>query len=71
MSIHAWVKAALQADLQAAEAQGFDRLLALRTLLSEVVQMNKAQREVQELAHELQFLADNLDDEREYVFMRP
>ena len=71
MSIHAWVKAALQADLQAAEAQGFDRLLALRTLLSEVVQMNKAQREAQELAHELQFLADNLDDEREYVFMRP
>ena len=71
MSIHAWAKAVLQADLQAAEAQGFDRLLALRTLLSEVVQMNKAQREVQELAHELQFLADNLDDEREYVFMRP
>lgn len=71
MSIHAWAKAALQADLQAAEGQGFDRLLALRTLLSEVVQMNKAQREAQELAHELQFLADNLDDEREYVFMRP
>ena len=30
MSIHSWARIALEADLQGAEAQGFDRLLALQ-----------------------------------------
>jgi len=46
-------------------------VMALRALLSEVVQQSKALRDAQELAHELQFLADNLDDDRDYAFMRP
>ncbi|MGG2395796.1 hypothetical protein ACJRW5_02445 [Pseudomonas sp. SH1-B] len=71
MSIHSWAKTALCSALQDAEAQGFDRLLALRALLAEVVQQNNALRDSQELAHELQFLADNLDEDRDYAFMRP
>jgi hypothetical protein len=71
MSIHSWARIALEAELQGAEAQGFDRLLALRALLAEVVEQNRGLRDAQELAHELQFLADNLDDERDYAFMRP
>lgn len=71
MSVQSWAKTELESDLQAAEAQGFDRLLVLRALLSEIVQQNKVLRAPDELAHELQFLADNLDDERDYAFMRP
>ena len=71
MSIHSWARNALVEDLRAAQAQGFQPVLALRALLTEIVQQNKALRDAQELAHELQFLADNLDDERDYSFMRP
>ncbi|CAM3691167.1 hypothetical protein [Ectopseudomonas alcaliphila] len=71
MSIHSWARSALHDDLRDAEAQGFERLMVLRALLAEIVQQNKALRDAQELASELQFLADNLDDDRDYAFMRP
>ncbi len=71
MSIHSWARAVLKVDLQNAKDQGFDPVPALRALLAEIVQMNKELRDPEELAHELQFLADNLDDERDYAFMRP
>lgn len=71
MSIHSWARHTLEADLQGAEALGHDRLLALRALLAEVVEQSRGLRDPEELAHELQFLADNLDDERDYAFMRP
>ncbi|QTN44190.1 hypothetical protein H7683_14395 [Ectopseudomonas mendocina] len=71
MSIHSWARKALQEDMHEAQAQGREPVMALRALLSEVVQQSKALRDPQELAHELQFLADNLDDDRDYAFMRP
>jgi len=71
MSIHSWARKALEGDLHDAEAQGYEPVMALRALLAEVVQQNKALRDARELAHELQFLADNLDDDRDYAFMRP
>lgn len=71
MSIHSWARSALHDDLRDGETQGYETVVALRALLSEVVQRSKALRDPQELAHELQFLADNLDDDRDYAFMRP
>ncbi|HEY1027185.1 MAG TPA: hypothetical protein VGE28_06090 [Pseudomonas sp.] len=71
MSVHQWARAAVQADLHSAAEQGFDSLMALRALLAEVVEQNRQRRELRELAHELQFLADNLDEDRDYAFMRP
>jgi hypothetical protein len=71
VSIHSWARRALHDDLRDGEAQGFERLIVLRALLAEIVQQNKALRDAQELAGELQFLADNLDDDRDYAFMRP
>lgn len=71
MSVHSWARDAVQDGLHDAEVQGYEPVVALRALLSEVVRQSKALREPQELAHELQFLADNLDDERDYAFMRP
>ncbi|MFV3388130.1 hypothetical protein ACNFCJ_22380 [Pseudomonas sp. NY15364] len=71
MSVHSWARNAVQDDLHDAETQGYETVVALRALLSELVQRSKALRDPQELAHELQFLADNLDDDRDYAFMRP
>ena len=45
--------------------------MVLRALLAEIVQQNKALRDAQELAGELQFLADNLDDDSPLIFIRP
>lgn len=71
MSIHSWARSALHDDLRDAETQGYETVVALRALLAEIVQQNKALRDAQELAGELQFLADNLDDDRDYAFIRP
>lgn len=71
MSVHSWARNAVQGDVHDAAVQGYEPLVALRALLSEVVQQSKALRDPQELVHELQFLADNLDDDRDYAFMRP
>jgi len=43
----------------------------LRALLSAVVERSKGVRSQEDLAAELMFLADNLDDGRDYAFMRP
>ncbi len=71
MSVHSWARDVVQDGLHDAEVQSYEPVVALRALLSEVVQQSKALRDSQELAHELQFLADNLDDDRDYAFMRP
>lgn len=71
MSIHSWAEQHLQNLLLEAEAAGMDTQLVLRALLSAVVQANAHVRSEEDLAHELHFLADNLDEERDYAFMRP
>ncbi|WP_394561274.1 hypothetical protein [Aquipseudomonas alcaligenes] len=71
MGVHQWARQELEASLGRAQEQGFDPLLSLRALLSEAVELNRLEREVADLAQELQFLADNLDPDRDYAFMRP
>jgi len=71
MGVHQWARQSIEQSLQGVEAQGFDQAMALRALLSAVVERSRASRSAADLAAELQFLADNLDDEREYSFMRP
>lgn len=71
MGVHLWARRELEGSLQRAQEQGFDPLLSLRALLSEAVELNRLEREVADLAQELEFLADNLDPERDYAFMRP
>ena len=71
MSVHQWARQELEACLERALGRGFDPLLSLRALLSEAVELNRLEREEADLAQELQFLADNLDPERDYAFMRP
>ncbi|MGY8831705.1 MAG: hypothetical protein ACKVIS_19600 [Pseudomonadales bacterium] len=71
MGVHQWARQAIEQSLQGVEAQDFDQEMALRALLSAVVERSRAGRSAADLAAELQFLADNLDDERDYSFMRP
>lgn len=71
MGVHDWARQALATELAAAEGNGFDEAMALRALLSAIVERSKSVRSIDDLAQELQFLADNLDDGRDYAFMRP
>lgn len=71
MGVHQWARQAIEQSLQDVEGQDFDQAMALRALLSAVVERSRAGRSAADLVAELQFLADNLDDERDYSFMRP
>lgn len=71
MSVYQWARQEVSDSLAAAEVAGFEPGLSLRALLSAVVQQSKAVRSVEDLADELQFLAENLDDREDYPFMRP
>ena len=71
MSVYQWARQELRDSLASAEAAGFEPGLSLRALLSAVVQQSKAVRSAEDLADELHFLAENLDDGQDYGFMRP
>jgi hypothetical protein len=71
MGVHEWARHEIEHSLQRTHEQGFEPLLGLRALLGAVVQRSQVERDAEDLAAELQFLADNLDDQRDYSFMRP
>ncbi|KRW62820.1 hypothetical protein [Pseudomonas sp. TTU2014-080ASC] len=71
MGVYTWARQELEQSLRAAQMQGLDEGMALRALLSAAVECSKTHREIADLASELRFMADNLDDDRDYSFMRP
>lgn len=71
MGVHEWAGQEIQQSVLRANEQGFAPEMALRALLSAVIERSRLARSAADLAAELQFLADNLDDERDYSFMRP
>lgn len=71
MGVHEWARQVIEQNLQGAGVKGVDQAMALRALLSAVIERSRATRSAADLAAELQFLADNLDDARDYSFMRP
>lgn len=71
MGVYQWARQETRQSLELAQEVGFDPGLSLRALLSAVVQQSKAVRNVEDLADELRFLAENLDDSQDYGFMRP
>lgn len=71
MGVHEWARHEVEQSLQRAQEQGFDPALGLRALLGAVVERSRGERATEDLAAELQFLADNLDEGRDYGFMRP
>ncbi len=71
MNIHAWARQALTQGLDAGRQAGFEEALLLRAMLAVLVERSSEVREADDLRQELLFLADNLDDQRDYSFMRP
>ena len=71
MGIHEWARAALERELNDAKQNGLAEELALRALLSAVVERSTRLRSAGDLAQELIYLADNLDPDQDYGFMRP
>ncbi|MGE8188550.1 hypothetical protein [Pseudomonas sp. NPDC086278] len=71
MSVYEWARQELRQSLDAAQEVGFDPGLSVRAMLSAVVQHSKTLRSAEDLADELRFLAENLDDSQDYGFMRP
>jgi hypothetical protein len=71
MSVYEWARQELRQSLDGAQEVGFDPGLSLRALLSAVVQQSKTVRSTEDLADELRFLSENLDDDQDYGFMRP
>jgi len=59
-----------QALAQAAEA-GYGEQEMARALMAEVIEVYKRERSAADIAHELGFLAENLDEDQDYPFMRP
>lgn len=71
MSVHALAGTVMQrAIAQAAEA-GYNEQEMARALMAEVIATYKRARSPEDIAHELGFLAENLDEDQEYAFMRP
>lgn len=71
MNVHQWARQVLVQQLDEAGKAGFEESLALRALLGILVERSSQVREVDDLRQELLFLAENLDVERDYSFMRP
>ncbi|MCY1454825.1 hypothetical protein D9M71_719170 [compost metagenome] len=71
MGIHDWARLVLEQSLSEAKQNGLAEDLVLRALLSAVVERSAGLRSAEDLAQELVFLANNLDPEQDYSFMRP
>lgn len=71
MSVYALAKAVMQQAVTQAEGEGYDEQLLARALMSEVIAVYKKARTSKDIADELGFLADNLDEDADYAFMRP
>ncbi|MDH4611152.1 hypothetical protein [Pseudomonas sp. BN102] len=71
MGIHDWARSILAQNLIDAKQNGLAEELALRALLSAVVERSTRLRSAEDLAQELIYLADNLDPDQDYGFMRP
>ncbi|AUG43205.1 hypothetical protein CXP47_26060 [Pseudomonas chlororaphis] len=71
MSVYEWARQEIRRSLDTAQEESFEPGLSLRALLSAVVQESRRVRSAEDLADELQFLAENLDDTQDYGFMRP
>lgn len=71
MTAFSLAKEVMQQALEQGQQQGFDEQAVARALMAEVISVYKRGRSQTDIRHELEFLADNLDDDADYTFMRP
>ncbi|PKM30669.1 MAG: hypothetical protein CVV07_05445 [Gammaproteobacteria bacterium HGW-Gammaproteobacteria-11] len=71
MSVYKLAAALMQENIARAEAEGFTDQALARAMISEIIAVYRRERTQVDIAHELQFLAENLDEDADYAFMRP
>lgn len=71
MSAYKIAQQVMAEAIEKAAAAGHDEQALARALMSEVIAVYKKGRSQADIASELDFLANNLDDDQDYAFMRP
>lgn len=71
MSVYAIARSTMEAAIERAAERGYTEQDTARAVMNEVLNIYKRGRTNADIAHELAFLADNLDEEADYAFMRP
>lgn len=71
MSVYKLAGTVMQQALSQAAQAGYDEQDMARALMAEVITVYKRKRSQADIAHELGFLAENLDEDQDYAFMRP
>ncbi|MFN3579350.1 MAG: hypothetical protein ACK4VV_02615 [Pseudomonas sp.] len=71
MSVYKLAEQLMRDNIARAEAEGFTSQELAKALLTEVINVYRQQRTQADIAHELTFLAENLDEDADYAFMRP
>lgn len=71
MSVYKLAASVMQQAIAEAAEAGYDEQDIARALMAEVIAVYKRARTQADITHELQFLAENLDEDQDYAFMRP
>ncbi|HDY99294.1 MAG TPA: hypothetical protein ENH72_12510 [Pseudomonas sabulinigri] len=71
MSVYKVAKAVMAQGVEQALAEGYDEQAFARAMMTEVIAVYRRARSMDDIASELKFQADNLDEDEEYAFMRP
>jgi len=71
MSAYKLAKVVMAHGIEQAAGEGYDEQAFARAMMTEVISVYRRARSMDDIASELKFLADNLDEDEEYAFMRP
>jgi hypothetical protein len=71
MSVYKLAEKIVIEGIEQAQQAGYGEQDLARALMAEVLNVYKRERSMIDIAHELNFLADNLDEDTDYAFMRP
>lgn len=71
MSVYKLAGKIVDEGVEQAKQAGYGEQELARALMTEVLNIYKRERALTDIAHELNFLAENLDEDTDYAFMRP
>ncbi|GGD05971.1 hypothetical protein [Halopseudomonas salina] len=71
MSVYKLAEKIVVEGVEQAQRAGYSEQDLARALMAEVLNVYKRERSLTDIAHELNFLAENLDEDTDYAFMRP
>ncbi|WP_373186311.1 hypothetical protein [Halopseudomonas sp.] len=71
MSVYKLAGQIINDSIEQAQQAGYGEQELARALMTEVLNVYKRERTMTDIAHELNFLAENIDEDTDYAFMRP